>query len=233
MMVVREEAAINAAYVGPREDVLRLIANRHGAMLDVGCSTGSLGSAYKAKVGARVVGIEISEQMAEVARRALDKVVVGDALEVLCASELGDERFEIITFADSLEHMVDPWATLRAAKRWLIPGGIVIASLPNVGHLDTVVNLLFRRRWPYRDRGIHDRTHLRFFTRKNAIELFKDTGFHIERITANYRIVERPSRLNRLAPYLAVPGFRSFVAFQYLIRASAGRDSVATDICGA
>ena len=64
------------------------------------------------------------------------------------------------------------WAVLRAAVRYLEPEGVVIASIPNVGHLDTICNLVFRGLWPYRERGIHDRTHLRFFARGNIDELF-------------------------------------------------------------
>ena len=70
-----------------------------------------------------------------------------------------------------------------------------------------------------RDRGIHDRTHLRFFTRRNVVELFRSAGLEIESVDAKYRLVERPHRINRFAKYFALPGLRGFLAFQYLVTA--------------
>jgi len=211
--------ALNPAYVGPRPDVERLVPDDVRCVLDVGCSTGVLGAAIKARTGARVTGVELSSEMAEVARSNLDEVLVGDAAAVLGGEALAGRTFDAVVFADILEHLVDPWAVLRAA-RWLVaPGGVVIASLPNVRHLDTLFNVIVRGTWPYRDRGIHDRTHLRFFTRRNVVELFEQAELAIERIDTNYRIIERPHRWNRLARLLAIPGLRGFLAFQYLVRA--------------
>ncbi len=100
--------------------------------------------------------------------------------------------------------------------------GVVVASLPNIRHFTTIRTLLFQGYWPYRDRGIHDRTHLRFFTLRNIRELFASSGLTIRKIDRNYRIIERPHRLNRLAPALALPVLRELVAFQYLVQAGRG-----------
>ena len=207
------------SYVGERRDVQKLVLPTARSVLDVGCSTGAMGAAIKQRLGARVVGIEMSERMAEVASQRLDQVFVGDVVRVFLEGQLRNWRFDTIIFADVLEHLVDPWTLLLEAREYLEPDGVVIASLPNVKHWDTMANLVFKDYWPYRERGIHDRTHLRFFARRNVRELFEHAGFRIEKTRARYRIIERPHRLNRYARLLAIPGLRGFLAFQYIVRA--------------
>ncbi len=214
-----KQPVFNTSYVGQRPDVERLVPSNARAVLDVGCSTGVLGAAIKARTGAQVYGIELSEAMAAEARTRIDRVFVGDVAEILLHGALSAYEFDTIVFADVLEHLVDPWGVLRAATRRLRTKGAVIASIPNIRHWDTVCNLVLKGYWPYRDRGIHDRTHLRFFTRRNIVELFQSAGLSVETLRTNYRLWERPHRLNQFARYLALPGIRSFLAFQYLVRA--------------
>jgi predicted TPR repeat methyltransferase len=76
----------NPSYVGQRRDIERLIPPNAKNVLDVGCSTGTLGAAIKAKTGARVFGIELSEGMAHEALSRIDKVFVGDAAEIWVAT---------------------------------------------------------------------------------------------------------------------------------------------------
>jgi len=209
----------NPSYIGQRTDIEKLIPPSPKMVLDVGCSNGTLGAAIKARTGAQVFGIELSKEMAEEASSRLDKVFIGDAAEVILGRELNDHQFDTIIFADLLEHLVDPWVVLRAAVKHLHPEGSIITSIPNIRHLDTLYSLIVRGYWPYRDRGIHDRTHLRFFTKKNITELFESANLEIDTINTNYRIIEKPHGLNRFAKYIAAPGIRNFLAFQYLIRA--------------
>jgi methionine biosynthesis protein MetW len=209
----------NPSYVGPRQDILRLIPEGVTRVLDVGCSVGTLGQAIRERDGAEVVGVEVDEDMAAQARGRLDAVHVADVEDATLIGRLGDTPFDCIVLADLLEHLVDPWTVLRRFTERLAPNGVVVASLPNIRHYTTIRTLLFQGYWPYRDRGIHDRTHLRFFTLRNVHELFDSAGLKITKVDRNYRIIERPHRLNRLAPALAWPGLRELIAFQYLVRA--------------
>jgi 2-polyprenyl-3-methyl-5-hydroxy-6-metoxy-1,4-benzoquinol methylase len=208
----------NQSYVSERPDIEALLCKNQKVILDVGCSTGTLGAAIKAKTGAMVIGIEFSKEMAAVAANRIDKVFQGEATEIICGDELADYRFSTIIFGDVLEHLVDPWTTLASAVKYLEPNGHVIASIPNVRHIDTVINLIFKGYWPYRNRGIHDKTHLRFFTKKNISELFSSAGLSIEVLKGNYRLIEAPHILNDFAKFLAIPGLRDFITFQYLVR---------------
>lgn len=207
----------NPSYIGARPDIERLICPNAKRVLDVGCSTGTLGAEIKAKTRAQVVGIELSHEMAMSAASRIDKVFVGDVTEILIGGELSGYKFDTIIFADVLEHLADPWVTLNSAVKYLEPDGVVIASIPNIRHIDTIYNLVFKGYWPYRDRGIHDRTHLRFFTKRNIIELFERAGLFVDTIQTNYRLIEKPHKLNHFARFFAIPGIRSFFAFQYLI----------------
>jgi len=210
------------AYTGARPDLLALVPNGARRILDVGCATGALGAALKAeRAGAVVVGVEIDLEMATLAEERLDRVLAEPVEQAL--AELAGERFDCVVCGDVLEHLADPWNVLRGLAALLGEGGGVVASLPNAGHVDTLVNLALRRRWPYRERGIHDETHLRFFALANVRALFAQAGLEIVTLRRHYRLIDRPHRVNRLAPLLALPGLRELFAYQYLVLARPGR----------
>lgn len=211
----------NPSYVGRRDDVLSLIPASCRRVLDVGCSVGAFGEQVKKKTGAYVAGVEIDAAMAREAAERLDHVLVLD-LDVSKLTEFwGPGAFDCIVFADVLEHLKNPWRTLLEATTLLIPGGYVVASIPNIRHYTTIMRLALIGEWPYRDRGLHDRTHLRFFTLQSVRDLFRQANLEIKQIARNYRILERPHRINgvvqRFSKLLAVPPFRELLVFQYLI----------------
>jgi len=208
----------NPSYIGTRNDILPLIPDDVSRVLDIGCSTGALGEQIKQRNNnVEVIGLEFDEQMANVAKNKLDKVIVGDIENINWADSLPLNYFDCIIFADILEHLKNPWEILKSSVNFLNDGGAVIASVPNIRHYTTIVNLLFKGYWPYRERGIHDRTHLRFFALRNIRELFQYANLNIERIERNYRIIEKPHRLNRFSKCFAFYPFKELFTFQYLI----------------
>jgi SAM-dependent methyltransferase len=88
------------------------------------------------------------------------------------------EPFDVIVFADVLEHVADPGNLLQLARRALLPRGRVIASVPNVAHWSVRIDLL-RGRFNYEVFGIRDSTHLRWFTAETVRSLFESTGLHV------------------------------------------------------
>jgi SAM-dependent methyltransferase len=211
-----------AAYTGPRHDLLELLPERCDRVLDIGCAEGLVGAEIRARrPGCEVWGIERDRAFAAVARTRLARVFGGDAEQVLPELRARGERFDLVVCGDILEHLVDPWAVLRTVRA-LCPDGCLLASLPNVGHWSTLWSLVWRSEWPYRDRGIHDRTHLRFFARRNVAELFGSAGFRLEVLRTRHRLLERPHPVNaRLEPLLrALPGLARLTAFQFLCRAA-------------
>jgi 2-polyprenyl-3-methyl-5-hydroxy-6-metoxy-1,4-benzoquinol methylase len=194
----------NPSYVGVRRDILALVpAQPVERVLDVGCASGATSAELKRERGPlHVTGIEYDADLARIATTRLDRVLVGDANARLAELVEAGERFDLVLCGDVLEHLVDPWAALSAVRA-LCPTGHAIVSLPNIAHLSTFRALLAGR-WPYRERGIHDRTHLRFFGRNNLAELFAASGFSEVRRVTHHRLLERPHALNvRLEPVLA------------------------------
>ena len=206
---------MNASYTGARPDVLALVPRAARRILDVGCSDGSVGAALRARQACEVVGIERDPSYAERAASRLDRVLPGDALEVL--RTLDGETFDCVICADVLEHLVDPDAALRAVAALLGDPATVVVSLPNVRWYGTFTSLGLRGTWPQRDRGLHDRTHLRWFTDRDARALFAAAGLEPVDASANYRLRDRPGGvLNRVAPRVAVGPLRGFLAYQLL-----------------
>lgn len=147
-------------------------------VLEFGCATGYMSAVLKQRNGCSVVGIEISSDAAELAREHCDQVIVGDAETLDYDSVLEGERFDAIVFADVLEHLREPGEVLSRIRPFLAEEGEMIASIPNVAHASLRLALLggeFR----YRELGLLDDTHLRFFTRATVQDLFEEAGYVI------------------------------------------------------
>jgi 2-polyprenyl-3-methyl-5-hydroxy-6-metoxy-1,4-benzoquinol methylase len=150
---------------------------REGArVLDVGCATGNFGEALEELKGCTVVGVDISEPDITEARAKLSEAYVLDITSDGIAERLG--KFDFVVFADVLEHLVDPREALRAVHSLLAPDGVVIYSIPNMGHLSVRLDLL-EGRFTYTELGLLDRTHLHFYDRVEIHQMFADSGFAI------------------------------------------------------
>ena len=158
--------------------LLRLWGGRRGLdVLDVGCGRATTSQYLE---GNRVTGIESSAEAVEVARTRIDHVVHRDLLDV--DPSLG--TFDVIIFADVLEHFAWPVGVVKKYLALLKPNGTVIVSLPNVGLWSVRLQHLLGR-FEYEDTGVLDRTHLRFFTRRNALRMLDEAGLRVIRRTYN------------------------------------------------
>ena len=150
-------------------------------VLDIGCSTGFLGEVLIDR-GCTVDGVEIDPEAAELARkRGLRTVTVLDLDHDDLPAAIGSERYDRIILSEVLEHLVRPGAVLAAAATLLAPGGQIIISVPNVTHGSLRLALL-QGRWDYRDTGLLDRTHVRFFTEDSIQELVAEAGLQVTRL---------------------------------------------------
>ena len=125
------------------------------------------------------------------------------------AGELG--RFDCLIAADVLEHLVDPWAALRAYAALLDPGCRAVISLPNVQSWQTLW-FLARGTWPRRPHGIFDATHLRWFTLADARALCAQAGLRVEAV----RRIPWPGRGRVVVP---LPVLRTLTTFQHVVAA--------------
>jgi 2-polyprenyl-3-methyl-5-hydroxy-6-metoxy-1,4-benzoquinol methylase len=203
-----------AAYTGARPEVQALVPSSARRVLDLGCSAGALGAGLKERGGVEVVGVELDPELARAAETRLDRVVVGD----VAALDEALGRFDCVVAADVLEHLPDPWAALRRVVELVEPGGAVVVSLPNVRFFETFWQLGVRGRWPRREQGVFDRTHLRWFALRDARELLEGAGLAVDAVRPLIRIRPRGSRFDRVFGWLARTPLQGFFAYQYVLR---------------
>jgi methionine biosynthesis protein MetW len=212
-----DQANFHPSYIGPRNDIIKYIPNNSYKILDIGCSIGTLGKQIKQERDVEVIGIEIDKNMSSVAQESLDKVITVDVETLGLDTYFPSMYFDCVILADIIEHLKDPWSLLKNVSSILSSNGLVIASIPNIRHYTTIINLVMKGYWPYRDRGIHDKTHLRFFTWKNIQELFSGSGLRISKVERKYRLLEQPHRYNKYSKFFAFPVIKEFLTFQYIV----------------
>jgi O-antigen biosynthesis protein len=193
---------------------LQLIDPRGLRVLDLGCGGGHNGAMLK-KAGAReVVGVERDPGAAQDARKRLDRVVACD-LARLDPADLGAEPFDAILASDVLEHLFDAEDVLARAVTRLRPGGAVVVSLPNISNVYVFSQLLLKT-WPRRDSGIFDRTHVRFFARRDMVRLLQGAGLRVLRVEPYFT---RYRAIRAAALVLSLYVFRDYWARQFLLLA--------------
>lgn len=194
------------------KNLLRMVPDGVQRVLDVGCATGRLGLELKKRGVTEVWGVELNRDYAEEAKTRLDTVICRDISDNELS--LPNSHFDCVIFADVLEHLVDPWAVVGNSKKYLRPGGWIVASIPNIRHVTIILGLILGR-WTYTEHGLLDRTHLRFFTKREVMRLFDDDGFHVEKIRCNLSD-HRPIAI--LAWVASLYYFRNFLSLQYHVR---------------
>lgn len=160
-----------------RPEILKYLPVKFKTMLDVGCSSGNFSALVKSKMDVEIWGIEINIEASENAKKHLNKVILGDIMQNISQLPIG--YFDCIVFNDVLEHLYDPWEILVRIKKCLSKDGTIVASIPNVREFSNLYNLLIKNDWEYKDMGILDRTHIRFFTKKSIIRMFNSSGYSI------------------------------------------------------
>jgi SAM-dependent methyltransferase len=155
--------------------LLRAMMPSRVRVLDVGCGCGPATEVANHGKDNEVHGIEPDAIRAEVARAR--------GIAVTCGYLSDDfiERhglFDVVMFADVLEHVPDPGALLTLALRGLKPEGVLLISVPNVAHWTVRWQLLWGN-FNYMPSGIRDATHLRWFTRKTVEHLLASLGLEI------------------------------------------------------
>lgn len=148
-------------------------------VLDVGCGEGFL-ALRLAERGNRVTGVDILERPLH--QGAMEAYVRCDLATQarLGLGRLEQHAYDAILLMDVLEHLPHPEELLEICRELLAPGGEVLLSVPNVANI-TVRLMLLAGRFDYAERGILDRTHLRFYTRRTFRRLLEKEGFRVER----------------------------------------------------
>jgi len=209
------ESKDTSYYEQVRHDVIAMIPRGTRRVLEVGCSTGATLAHAKTVLGlAEVVGIEPFESAAMIAAGRVDRIIVGD-IEMMNELDVPECYFDCIICADVLEHLRDPWSVLLMLRRYLADDGVLLASIPNLRHISTVLKIV-RDRFEYEEHGLLDQTHLRFFTLHTMLKMFRETGFSVDHIETN----RSRSLIFQCASALTFGLFRPFSVFQYRLTCS-------------
>jgi len=171
-------------YGNHRPEVAALLPADYRRVLEVGCGEG----AFAQHLPRREFywGVEPSGA-AGLARTRLDRVSQGLWHEV--QDEIPPAWFDLAVCNDVIEHMSDPEGFLASLRTKLVPGGVIVGSVPNVRYLPHLMEVLAAHDWRYRDEGILDRTHLRFFTQRSLARLLQAEGDRIEVLTGVNSVV--------------------------------------------
>ena len=162
-------------------------------VLEIGCACGAtLREIGHRNPTANLYGVELNEKASAVA--APFATILSMDVERLDPAEI-KERFDYIVMGDVVEHLLDPWAAIQNMRELLVPGGAIVASIPNVAHISNLYNVLGGR-WTYEDMGLLDRTHFRFFTRQEIIKLFEGANLAVDEI--RYKNIHMNSYVEKL-----------------------------------
>lgn len=220
-----------------RPEVLALVPRDARRVLELGCASGRFAAGLKRRQKCHVTGIDVSPEVAEDAAARLDRLVVGDCEDLDLELLFQPDEFDCLVAADVLEHLRDPEHLLDRLQTFLAWNASIIVSIPNVRHA-AVLQEAVQGYWTYQEQGILDRTHLRFFTRREIENLFGRLGFEVDELHA----VVDPQRAEwerlgcSLAPKfgpMTVTGLdadeiREFFVVQWLLRLRSRRREDAT-----
>lgn len=212
----------------PRTRIVNLIPEG-SQVLEVGCGSGSIASYLLHTKKCLVIAIEPDPVMAAEAHSSGVEVFQGQIEDPDIQQKIaGRAPFDVVIFADVLEHLRDPWTVLKQVHLWISENGRLLASIPNVAHWSIRLSLLFGK-WEYTEGYLMDRTHLRWFTRRSLLQLFEESGYQVTEFQVRWapfpgdRLWRRliPGRA-RLYAFLANrwPGF---FGYQFIVGAELSR----------
>lgn len=198
-----------------RRDVFSLVPKYKEKLLDFGGGIGATAIELRKLGYAAGVGV-IDRIPTDQQLDALDFRYCADAEDISTLNTIlrREGPFNTILCLDILEHLKDPWSVIRTLHDALATDGCIVASIPNIRNFQASFPLFFQGRWDLTESGILDRTHLRFFVRKTAIELMTSSGLCLE------AILPLPSggRKIKLIRMFTFGVLNSFTDRQYLIR---------------
>lgn len=163
-----------------RVELDRLPLPADAVILDAGCGSGrTLEELLDYGI---VHGLELNEEAASAARgRGVGEVRVGRLERI----PWEDDRFDLITCLDVLEHVADDRLALSELRRVSKPGGWLLATVP-----------AYQALWSSHDEANH---HHRRYERATLRAAAADTGWEMRRLTSFNTILFAPAAAVRLA----------------------------------
>ncbi len=207
-------------FSNPRIDLINLIPkNKDNKVLEIGagaCDT--LVEIKNLNFAAEVVGVELMNlENSQQGNSLIDRLIIGNIENI--ELDLPENYFDVIICGDVLEHLVDPWATLNKLHKYLKPSGVIIISVPNIREYHILYKILVLRDFRYSSYGILDRTHLRFFCKKNIINLLDKSLYRIVSVTSIFKL-DKLRNTKKIIDWWTFGLIRDFLTAQYVVVAT-------------
>lgn len=200
-------------FQGYRTELKPFIPENAKKILEIGCGEGGFYSNFDANV--EYWGVEPNNDAYQISNQKLHKVLNGvyDDIE----NDLPNNYFDLIVCNDVIEHMIDHDKFLEKIKSKMTNNGQILMSISNVCYLPNLFELLIKKDWEYKDAGILDRTHLRFFTKKSLIRTLNQHNFDIVSIEGINGIKKIKSKFIRMISiaFLCVFGQSDILYLQF------------------
>ncbi len=175
-----------------RSEMANFLPANYGNVLEVGCGAGSFFKNIDRPC--EYWGIEPSQEAAKIASETLHKVAIGKYEDV--RSQFPNNYFDVVICNDVIEHMENEDFFLKTIVEKMKDSSYLVGSIPNVRYFDNLYKLLIKKDWQYRDSGIVDRTHLRFFTEISFKRKMEEHNFKIEEFGGINNLMEK--KINNL-----------------------------------
>jgi 2-polyprenyl-3-methyl-5-hydroxy-6-metoxy-1,4-benzoquinol methylase len=208
-----------AYFSNVRMDIISLLpANPQQKILEIGAGAGNtLVYIKEKKLAAEVMGVELMNMPASSQQdKAIDNFQIADIEKENIAAP--KEYFDIVICADVLEHLADPWTMVSKIAGHLKSNGRFIVSMPNIREIKTIYKILYQADFKYEaSGGILDKTHLRFFCKKNIRQLLTTDSLHPIYDTPNFLLKSVPDgRKRRIINLLSFGLFEILLTVQYI-----------------
>lgn len=174
-----QDSSSNIYYAIERLPLISMLDRAPGRVLEIGCGTGLSLKYLKENGATSTVGVELRDDVAKaaIAHGGVDKVYNINFIDESLPEDEGP--FDTVIFSHVLEHFPDPGYILNKIKRNLAADARLLIALPNIRHWSVIFPLIFKGEFTYKDSGILDHTHLRFFTKSSSIVLLENSGFNV------------------------------------------------------
>ncbi len=162
-------------------DIIGRIENS-SKILEFGSANGRMTKYLKEQKQCLVDIIEIDKEAGQCAAVYANKACLGaedgDINGKRWQEILQGNKYDVIVFADVLEHLIDPLDVLKRSRSFLKEEGRILCSIPNIAHASVILGLI-NGQFEYSDNGLLDRTHIHFFTEESFKRLANNAGYCI------------------------------------------------------
>lgn len=202
-----------------RMDIISLLpVNPLQKILEIGAGTGNtLVYIKEKKIAAEVMGVELLNIPGSCQQHSvIDNFQIADIEKENIASP--KEYFDVIICADVLEHLTDPWTMVDKIAGHLKSNGLMVVSIPNIREIKTIFKIMLMGNFKYEPSGgILDKTHLRFFCKKNIRQLLTTGSLQPVYCTPNFLLKAVPDgRKRRIINLLSFGLFEDFLTVQFI-----------------